>query len=55
MTGDRALARAAKLAGGGDDGLGAVMAREVEALAARLEDAGIKVLHGLGPQAGCRR
>lgn len=50
MTGDRALARASKLAGGGDDGLGAVMLREVEALAARLEDAGIKVLHGLGPR-----
>lgn len=50
MTGDRALAKASKLAGGGDDGLGAVMLREVEALAARLEDAGIKVLHGLGPR-----
>ena len=50
MTGDRALARASKLAGGGDDGLGAVMLREVEALAARLEDAGIHVLHGLGPR-----
>jgi hypothetical protein len=50
MSGDRALAKAAKLAGGGDEGLGAVMVREVEALAARLEDAGIKVLHGLGPR-----
>jgi hypothetical protein len=50
MSGDRALAKAAKLAGGGDEGLGAVMLREVEALAARLEDAGIKVLHGLGPR-----
>ena len=50
MSGDRALAKASKLAGGGDDGLGAVMLREVEALAARLEDAGIKVLHGLGPR-----
>lgn len=50
MSGDRALVKASKLAGGGDEGLGAVMLREVEALAARLEDAGIRVLHGLGPR-----
>lgn len=44
---DRELARAAKAAGGGDAGLAAVAAREVEALRQRLEDAGTHVVQAL--------
>lgn len=43
----RDLARAAKGAGGGDAGMAAVAAREVDALRLRLEDAGTRVLGAL--------
>jgi hypothetical protein len=49
MAGDRYLSKAIKLAGGGDAGLGAVMAREVDAVISRLEDAAFKVIGALSP------
>jgi len=47
MGAGEARAKAVKLAGGGDAGLCALMVREVEALADRLEDAGFRVVSGL--------
>ena len=50
LTGDRLLARAVRLSGGGDAGLGAVVAREVDAVIARLDEAGLRVLSCLSPE-----
>lgn len=50
LTGDRLLARAVRLSGGGDAGLGAVVAREVDSVIARLDEAGLRVLRCLRPQ-----
>jgi hypothetical protein len=44
----RELHRAVRAAGGGEGALAAVAAREVETLAGRLEDAGVRVLRVLG-------
>lgn len=49
LGGDRLLARAIRLAGGGDAGLGAVVTREVDAVVGRVEDAGLRFVRGLAP------
>jgi hypothetical protein len=50
LGGDRLLARAVRLAGGGDAGLGAVVIRELDAVVTRLEDAGLRFVRGLSTE-----